>query len=180
MLKVKTKRRDLFSEGPVICSTFQELRNSSSCVCLCHCLSSLLILLCGILLAGEAPLWGYLWVDKPTNQKSTKEKSKWEGTSVFGITGWRAGRSQPFQGTAVMSSWLSFCLERKERKIKVMVSSSRRQELFVTVKYKVYSSFLFSHLLCFHCWIYFSPGYTGSSWEGKVCLNNSSLAIILK
>lgn len=55
VLKVKTKRKDLFSEMPVICSTFQELRNGSLCVCLCHCLSSFLSPLCGWPAGRESP-----------------------------------------------------------------------------------------------------------------------------
>lgn len=180
VLKVKTKRRDLFQR---CLWSAQPSRNWGTTVPVCVSVTAFLpfwFYSVDDLLAGEAPLWDHLRVDKSTKQKATKEKSKWVGGKGLWNHRVESCQVRAFSGNSCKVNLVKFCLERKKRKTKVMVSSSRRQELFVTAKYKVYSSFLFSHLLCFHSWIYFSPGYTGSSWEGKVCMNSSSLAIVLK
>jgi len=78
-----------------------------------------------------------------------------------GVKSWWVGA---VSGNSCRIELVNFCLEGKKRKIRAMKSGSSRQELFVTVKYKVYSFFLSPDLLCFHCLgLYFSAGYTGSS-----------------
>lgn len=122
----------------------------------------------------EKPLWDTKGWSVPVRKEQVRHRQRclWNQ----GAESWWV---RAVSGNSCRVKLVDFCLEGKKRKIRAMKSSSSRQELFVTVKYKNDSSSLSPHLLCFHCLgVYFSTGYTDSSWEGKVWANGRSLAII--
>lgn len=112
----------------------------------------------------ERPLWDTKGWSVPVRKEQVRQRQRclWNQ----GAESWWV---RAVSGNSCRVKLVDFCLEGKRRKIRAMKSSSSRQELFVTVKYKVDSSSLSPHLLCFHCLgVYFSTGYTDSSWEGEV------------